>query len=197
MWGSGMFEGKLPSESMKLLCSLKGKVVRNVIRMMDCDFDRFMNDFGVSSNQIFQLGYGVLFIEFDTGEVVGFSDDSLKKSVIVWKEDNLGAEEAILYLKGKYDESYTIIDAKSKYSEEEWCKLIGQVIRDILIIKVSNEPFLNRRFANERGVLFISNQDNEMFLSHQLYNEGPAHLILMKRKNIRDELKEYIEYIEV
>lgn len=188
-----MPDGKLPSESRDLIGSILGKRVKNLIRVMKIDFDQFMRDFKIHENELFALGHGDLFIELEDGMLIGVSSRSLARSVILWLEREGGEERGVDYLRRQYGAEAKVIDCRSAYAAAQWSILPGQRIERVSMLKVANEPG-HRPYPNERGLLLVGENGDELLVAREMMADGPAHMVLMRRDQIRGDMMECLTY---
>ncbi|UOD29981.1 hypothetical protein INH39_32290 [Massilia violaceinigra] len=180
---------KIPSQSMDLLRRVKGRVITKFIKKLKWEPDDFLKTFGLTENQIFEYGYGALFIELDAEMVIGLSCISKKISVSVFSADAGQVEEELVA-------PAWINCSDKKYSKACWANVIGKRIDSLGIIKLHDSNYEGDDGLYERGIVFILNSGNFVF-THALADAGPMDTVVMEFDELKPDIVKGMSIIMV
>lgn len=180
---------KIPSLSLSLLESVKGRVITKFIKHVEWELEDYLKTFYLDRNKVFEYGYGTLYVELDREMIIGLSCIPKKISVSVFF-----AEGELI--KEKRNSSNWIDCADKIYSRTCWGNVVGKRVESIEIIKFNNSNCIASDGLNERGILFGLNSGNFIF-SHALAEAGPMDTVVMELNQLRPEIVNAMNLVEV
>jgi hypothetical protein len=182
-------KGKLPTDSLELLKSLKGCIITGLGKSLSWEPGDFSRTFGVEKDKLFELGSGILFIEFDGKRTFSFYGFTKKTSITV-------LEETEDYLSIKKRSQYWTSAKDSEYSCSNWTDLVGQKVEALEIAKYVDGKLYGSTGMNERGIVFTSKHRKFIFC-HALASKGPTDSVIMDFKHIESDIFGKVKLISV
>jgi hypothetical protein len=135
----------IPSAKLDFLKSIIGKKVKGLSRFLDKEESFFSKEYGISNENLFSLGSGLLRIRFEDGVSVIINRHSKIQSLILWEEKCQDE---------RLSEKFLLEVDDSVYGDKVLSELVGEEVLGIKIFKLKKEEFLYDKFPFEVGLLF-------------------------------------------
>jgi hypothetical protein len=181
-------KGSLPSNSLELLKSLKGRRITRLGKSLSWEPIEFSRIFGVEKNKLFELGCGTLFIEFDRKKTISLHGYLKISSVTI-------QEETKEFSSIQRQSLYWINPEDSEFSCSNWMNLIGQKVEMLEIANYEDDyKVYGRQGMNERGIVFTSKERKFVFC-HALTSKGPIDSVIMDFNCIESDILEKVRLI--
>lgn len=189
-----VYEISIPSQAKKLLNSLVGRKLVNMVRCNDDSISHLIDVFDIKPNDFFALCLGAILLYFEDGLIFGAVSTPHENTVLVWVEKNeLGQSTSIL------QENNPNINAFYANDFEQWNIFLGQKIHSVCIIKeidINNENPRIDSLPSERGIIFEFDNKSSLIISYGL-NSPSYDTTIITLEQINPYFKDRLVYMDV
>lgn len=185
------------TENIEIVNLLKTCVIKNIVRKYyPRTLERFLEkEPKIAPIRIFDCLPGALLFHLESGDVIGFSGDDIKESVVVWFDIKDGVEDDTNYYNRELSSSISYDDAM--YSKKEnWEHLINVKIEKLTALKVDKGEVQYFDDSLQRAII-LETSKGDMVISFCMLDlpEG-APFPLTRKADIPQEILNRAEIIE-
>ena len=176
-----------PTEHNDFLKSFLGKRITRLIRYSWWPAEKSGKDRLIDDKDVFSLTEGPLGICFEGGEVIGLGDDSGRRSVTVWNENDY--EDRGYDAKLEDDSELFAVSADDpKFSTPFWKSFIGKKLTRLDVMKNKEEEERRPWLPGERALRFTFEDGSEFYVTYNLHQGRAEFTVIEKSQMIPIEL---------
>jgi len=185
----------IPSLSVDIMSILKKSAIKNAVRYSWWPPKESTDECDIQDSDVFSYTEGPLLVYMESGEVVGFSSDESKNSIVVWLEKDADGnihEEDI----ENDNELFPISYNEKSYSGGVWNTIAGRRIVKVTLIKRSPQTVKYEDLPNEVGVLLTIENGSEFYLCHQLCGKS-TNFSATDKNGLEEKLLDQLSFMEI
>jgi len=185
------------TETHEIIESLKKYTIKNIVRAYNrLILDDWKKDrTHIPINKYFNQLPGVILIHLDNDDIIGFSGESIKDSVVAWFDTKNGVHDYTTYYDREFF-NFMQYDDPVYAEKDDWSDFVGQRVTNIQVLKVDQNEKQWMNDSLQRGIILETSKGN-MLISYCLEIPNGGVLSLNKKSDITDEIWGCTEVIQL
>lgn len=175
-----------PSFAVNLLRSLIGKRVMSLTRYSWWPAEDVSSECEIDQKLAFSLTYGPLGVTFEDGTVLGVSEEPSLNSIIVWP-DRICDKPIKNPTLDEDEDFFPIGSTDTNFSQNFFEEIIGEVLTDLVVIKMRSMSALLSELPSEIGLVFKFENGSSFIASRGLHEDG-GDFSVISYNQILDEM---------
>ncbi|WDE11033.1 hypothetical protein [Thalassomonas haliotis] len=187
-------KGKIPSKASDIVELFKKHSITSIVRRLNWNPEEFLKTFSIKRSELFELGYGPIFFELESGDVIGVANVPKWNSIVLWLEDN-SSDYFVKKERGDINDILFMDSSDKEFSSGKWSENIGHKATKISLIKLKKHK--HSQMLDEVGLILEIEEGIKMLLSQKLCSNSFGHFILTEEDKISSNLANELEFIEL